>query len=57
MKQIIKNRDNKGRILTYSVKDDAGFNIEYNTLKEAKIFAVNTDDINELKKVFPRRFK
>ena len=39
-KPITRNRDEKGHILTYSVKSNSGAIMEFNTLKEAKIFAL-----------------
>ena len=39
MKQdIIKNRDDKGRILTYTATTPNGVKVECNTLKEARLF-------------------
>ena len=39
-KTIIRNRDNKGYILTYSVTLDSGYVMECNTLAEARLFAM-----------------
>jgi len=36
---IIRNRDEKGRILTYTVFTESGAKMEFNTLKKAKIMA------------------
>ena len=41
-KDIQRNRDTSGRILTYTVKHK-GFETEHNTLKEARIMAFTWD--------------
>jgi len=38
-RKIIKNRDSKGYILTYTVKDEYGMIHEVNTIHEAKLWA------------------
>ena len=53
MLPITKNRDEKGKILTYSVnyKSSSGdIPMEFNSLKEAKIMAMTTEQI-KIKKV------
>lgn len=47
MKPIIRNRDDKGRILTYTV-DFGAYALEFNDLKTAKLMAC--DDASELKR-------
>jgi len=42
-RKIIRNRDEKGNILTYSVKINKDLVIECNTLKEARVFALKID--------------
>jgi len=37
---IQRNRDHKGRILTYTVKTSSGYKMEFNTLREARIMAI-----------------
>ena len=39
-KPIIRNLDESGRILTYSVEITPGYMAEYNTLKKARIMAI-----------------
>jgi hypothetical protein len=39
MKIIKRNRDECGRILTWSVELISGYWVEYNTLKEARVMA------------------
>lgn len=41
---IIRNRDGKGHILTYSVTMPSGLKMEFNTLKEAKTMAVIVEE-------------
>jgi len=43
-KKIIRNKDENGMILTYTVKME-NFDLEFNTLKEAKIMAVDIDEV------------
>jgi len=42
-KPIIRNKDENGIILTYIVKHN-GFDTEHNTLREAKIMAIEFED-------------
>jgi len=42
-RQIIRNKDNKGNILTYSVFTEGGYEMEFNTLREARIMAVKIE--------------
>ncbi len=37
---IIRNRDEEGRVLTYTTTTESGIGVEYNTLKEARLMAM-----------------
>ena len=51
--KIKRNRDHKGRILTYSTYTQSGYELEHNTIGEARVFAF--DDIATSKKNKKRR--